>query len=162
MIQRSRSTGGHVFYPRIVEPGTGADDLEWVEASGKGVVHAVTVVRKKDPADSYNVVLVDLAEGPRLMSRIDGADVDAVRIGMDVAARIVQEGTSRCSSSCRHEHEPWFPARAHRDRRRRHLRHRQVPRRLGRRHGRARGDAGARRCRPVAGRRRRALHLGAL
>ncbi|MFC0302839.1 Zn-ribbon domain-containing OB-fold protein [Rhizorhabdus histidinilytica] len=92
MIQRSRSTGGHVFYPRIVEPGTGADDLEWVEASGKGVVHAVTVVRKKDPADSYNVVLVDLAEGPRLMSRIDGADVDAVRIGMDVAARIVQEG----------------------------------------------------------------------
>lgn len=92
MIQRSRSTGGHVFYPRIVEPGTGADDLEWVETSGKGVVHAVTVVRKKDPADSYNVVLVDLAEGPRLMSRIDGADVDAVRIGMDVAARIVQEG----------------------------------------------------------------------
>ncbi|MHA3790695.1 Zn-ribbon domain-containing OB-fold protein [Rhizorhabdus wittichii] len=90
MIQRSRSTGGHVFYPRIVEPGTGADDLEWVEASGKGVVHAVTVVRKKDPADSYNVVLVDLAEGPRLMSRVDGIDVDAVRIGMDVRARIVE------------------------------------------------------------------------
>nr|WP_047166311.1 OB-fold domain-containing protein [Sphingomonas sp. Y57] len=92
MIQRSRSTGGHVFYPRIVEPGTGADDLEWVEASGKGVVHAITVVRKKDPADSYNVVLVDLAEGPRLMSRVDGIAVDEVRIGMDVAARIVHEG----------------------------------------------------------------------
>lgn len=90
MIQRSRSTGCHVFYPRIVEPGTGADDLQWVEASGKGVVHAVTVVRKKDPTDSYNVVLVDLAEGPRLMSRVDGIDVDAVRIGMDVRARIVE------------------------------------------------------------------------
>jgi uncharacterized OB-fold protein len=92
MIQRSRSTGGHVFYPRIVEPGTGADDLDWVEASGKGTVHTLTVVRKKDPAESYNVVLVDLAEGPRLMSRIDGIDVDAVRIGMDVRARIVEEG----------------------------------------------------------------------
>lgn len=92
MIQRSRSTGGHVFYPRVIEPGTGADDLEWVEASGKGVVHAVTVVRKKDPAESYNVVLVDLAEGPRMMSRVDGIDVDSVRIGMEVTARILSEG----------------------------------------------------------------------
>lgn len=92
MIQRSRSTGRHVFYPRIVEPGTGADDLSWVEASGRGTVHAVTVVRKKDPAESYNVVLVDLAEGPRLMSRIDGIDPDSVHIGMAVEARIIEEG----------------------------------------------------------------------
>ena len=91
MIQRSRSTGGHVFYPRIAEPGTGAGDLEWVEASGRGTVHAVTVVRKKDPADSYNVVLVDLAEGPRLMSRIDGIPNDAIAIGMAVKATITHE-----------------------------------------------------------------------
>lgn len=91
MIQRSRSTGGHVFYPRIMEPRTGAEDLEWVEASGDGTIHAVTVVRKKEPADSYNVVLVDLAEGPRLMSRVDGIGVDDIRIGMTVRARIVNE-----------------------------------------------------------------------
>ena len=91
MIQRSRSTGGHVFYPRVAEPGTGAEDLEWVEASGEGTVHAVTIVRKKDPAHSYNVVLVDLAEGPRLMSRVDGAAVGHIKIGMAVRASIVQE-----------------------------------------------------------------------
>jgi uncharacterized protein len=91
MIQRSRSTGGHVFYPRIAEPGTGAQDLEWVEATGRGTVHAVTVVRKKDPAESYNVVLIDLEEGPRLMSRVDGLAVDEVKIGMAVKARIVGE-----------------------------------------------------------------------
>jgi uncharacterized OB-fold protein len=91
MIQRSPSTGGYVFYPRVMEPGSGAEDLEWVEASGDAIVHAVTVVRKKDPADSYNVVLVDLAEGPRLMSRVDGLDCDAVRIGMKVRACIVEE-----------------------------------------------------------------------
>jgi uncharacterized OB-fold protein len=91
LIQRSRSTGGYVYYPRIAEPCTGTDDLEWIEASGDGCVHAVTIVRKKDPADSYNVVLVDLAEGPRLMSRIDGIDHDAVSIGMAVKARIVDE-----------------------------------------------------------------------
>lgn len=92
MIQRSRSTGGHVFYPRVAEPGTGAEDLEWVEASGEGTVHAVTIVRKKDPADSYSVVLVDLAEGPRLMSRVDGIPVDEVTIGLQVRARIIEEG----------------------------------------------------------------------
>ena len=91
MIQRSRSTGGHVFYPRVAEPGTGMEDLEWVEASGRGTVHAVTVVRKKDPADSYNVVLVDLDEGPRIMSRVDGLAPGDVKIGLAVKARIVSE-----------------------------------------------------------------------
>ncbi|GAY24488.1 hypothetical protein SFOMI_5068 [Sphingobium fuliginis] len=92
MIQRSRSTGSHVFYPRVMEPGTGAEDLEWVSASGAATVHAVTIVRKKDPADSYSVVLVDLAEGPRLMSRVDGVPVDDIHIGMAVRASIIQEG----------------------------------------------------------------------
>ncbi|CAN7192480.1 OB-fold domain-containing protein [Phenylobacterium sp. LjRoot225] len=92
MIQRSRSTGGYVFYPRIAEPRTGAEDLEWVNASGRGAVHAVTVVRKKDPADSYTVALIDLAEGPRMMSRVDGLAPDAVVIGLPVQARIVTEG----------------------------------------------------------------------
>jgi uncharacterized OB-fold protein len=91
MIQRSRSTGGYVFYPRVAEPATGAQDLEWVEASGDGTVHAVTVIRKKDPVDSYTVVLVDLAEGPRLMSRVDGLPVDDVKIGMAVRASIISE-----------------------------------------------------------------------
>ena len=91
MIQRSRSSGRHVFYPRLVEPGTGADDLEWVEASGQGTVYSATVVRPRPPAVPYNVVLVDLAEGPRIMSRVDGVAVEDVRIGMAVKARIIQE-----------------------------------------------------------------------
>ena len=32
-----------------------------------------------------------LAEGPRLMSRVDGIAVDDVRIGMAVSARIIDE-----------------------------------------------------------------------
>lgn len=92
MLQRSRSTGAWVFHPRIAAPGSGVEDLDWVEASGEGTVHAVTVVRRKDPAENYNVVLVDLAEGPRLMSRVDGAAPDAVTIGMKVRARILPDG----------------------------------------------------------------------
>jgi len=91
MLQRSRDSGAYIFYPRVIEPRTGSTDLEWVEASGRGTVYAVTVIRKKDPADNYNVVLVDLAEGPRLMSRVDGVPPDQVRIGMPVQAQVIRE-----------------------------------------------------------------------
>ncbi|MDR6534083.1 putative OB-fold protein [Caulobacter rhizosphaerae] len=91
MIQRSKSSGVHVFYPRAVAPGTGARDLEWVEASGRGVVYSTTVVRKKPPEPSYNVALIDLAEGPRMMSRVEGVEPAAVAIGMAVQARIVDQ-----------------------------------------------------------------------
>jgi uncharacterized OB-fold protein len=91
MIQRSRSSGRHVFYPRVAEPGTGAMDLEWVEPSGRGTVYSVTVVRPRPPAVPYNVVLVDLEEGPRIMSRVDGIAPFDVHIGMPVEVRIIAE-----------------------------------------------------------------------
>lgn len=88
MLQRSRSSGAYVFYPRVAEPGTGATDLDWIEASGRGVVHSTTVVRQKPPVPSYNVALIDLEEGPRMMSRVEGVAPEAVFIGMTVQARI--------------------------------------------------------------------------
>ncbi len=51
MIQRSASTGVHVFHPRVAAPRTGESDLEWVEASGRGTVYASTVVRVRPPAE---------------------------------------------------------------------------------------------------------------
>lgn len=92
MLQRSRSSGKYVFYPRVAEPRTGATDLEWVEASGNGTVYATTVMRQRPPTPNYNVALIDLAEGPRMMSRVEGVDPDAVRIGMAVKARIERNG----------------------------------------------------------------------
>ena len=90
MIQRSRSSGRHVFYPRIAEPQTGAADLEWVPACGLGTVYAITVMRQRDPADNYNVALIDLDEGVRMMSRVEGMAAESVRIGLRVKARIAQ------------------------------------------------------------------------
>ena len=89
MIQRSRG-GRYVFYPRVAEPGTG-EELEWVEASGSGVVYATTVIYPKPPNEKYNVALIDLAEGPRMMSRIEGIAPTDVAIGMKVKARIIEE-----------------------------------------------------------------------
>jgi hypothetical protein len=89
MIQRGRETGTHVFFPRSVAPVTG-EELEWVEASGRGIVHSTTIVRRKPPQPNFNVALVDLAEGPRMMSRVEGVDPSDVKIGMAVRARIIQ------------------------------------------------------------------------
>ena len=87
MIQRSRSTGVHVFYPRVAVPGTGEQDLEWVSASGIATVYAITVNRTRE--GSYNLALVDLDEGPRMMTRIDG--IETVPIGTRVRARIIEQ-----------------------------------------------------------------------
>lgn len=90
-IQRSRSSGRHIFYPRVAEPLTGSTDLEWVEASGRGTVYSTTVIRQKPPAPNYNLALVDLEEGPRMMTRVEGIAPEHVKIGMAVKAKIVRE-----------------------------------------------------------------------
>lgn len=88
LIQRSTSTGEFVFYPRIVAPKSGASDLEWVEVSGEGLVYAVTVIaRKPERGGPYNISLVELKEGPRMMTRIVGVDPHEVKIGMSVRAK---------------------------------------------------------------------------
>lgn len=91
MIQRSRGSGEYVFYPRVAAPRTGALDLEWVAASGRGTVYATTVMRVRPPAEPYNVCLVELAEGPRMMSRVEGIAPQDVRVGMAVRARITRD-----------------------------------------------------------------------
>jgi hypothetical protein len=93
MIQRSLSTGRHVFYPRVMAPGTGETDLEWVAASGNGTVYATTANRSKE--STTNIAIIELAEGPRMMSRVEGIAADAVKVGMAVRARIatLEDGT---------------------------------------------------------------------
>jgi uncharacterized OB-fold protein len=88
-IQRCGGCAKHVFYPRVLCPHCGSGRLEWIAPSGRGTVYSTTVVRRKaaDGGD-YNVALVDLEEGPRMMSRIVTVAPEAVRIGMAVKARI--------------------------------------------------------------------------
>lgn len=91
MIQRSRASGRCIFHPRVIEPGTGSTDLEWIEASGRGTVHSTTTVSQKPPAPGFNIALIDLEEGPRMMSRVEGIPSSQVAIGMKVTARVVTE-----------------------------------------------------------------------
>ena len=94
-IQHSASTGQWVFYPRIMAPGTGATDLEWVEPSGLGTVYAATVTRRRPPEPDQSLVIVELDEGPRMMTHIRDIDPQDVRIGMRVRARIDDDPRGR-------------------------------------------------------------------
>lgn len=89
LVQRCTACTRHVYYPRELCPHCGSAALEWKAPQGTGTVHAATTVRRK-PADGgdYNVSIVDLDEGVRLMSRIDNLAPGEVRIGQRVQARV--------------------------------------------------------------------------
>jgi uncharacterized protein len=84
--QFSPSAGGAVFYPRVIAPKSGKADLEWRISKGLGTVHATTVVHPQQ-GDVYNVALIDVDEGFRLMSRVEDIVPTEVRIGMRVRFR---------------------------------------------------------------------------
>src|SRR5215208_6097749 len=74
--------GKPIFYPRAVAPVTGGT-LEWRVSKGLGTVYSTTAVHYKGEPP-LNVALVDMDEGCRLMSRVEGIDAMDVKSGMRV------------------------------------------------------------------------------
>lgn len=94
-IQRCQACGKHYFYPRVLCRHCGSDAVQWVKPSGRATVYSTTVVRRKpEDGGNHNVAVVELDEGPRMMSRIEGVAPEGVRIGARVSARIAGEGAS--------------------------------------------------------------------
>ncbi len=90
-IQRCAQCNNSIFYPRMICPHCGSDDLQWYEPSGKGTVYSTTVIRNKpEKGGDYNVALIDLEEGPRMMGRVEHIAPDEVKIGLAVSAQIKQ------------------------------------------------------------------------
>jgi len=88
-IQRCCECSRHVFFPRALCPHCGSESLDWVQPSGNGTVYSFSIVRRKAEAGGdYNVVLVDLDEGVRMMSRIANLNGGEVRIGQRVQVRV--------------------------------------------------------------------------
>ena len=83
-LQRCNVCDKCQFYPRNICCHCSATSLEWIKASGEATVASFTVVRRgiseAYPAP-YIVALVDLAEGPRMMSNIIDAEPEQVSVG---------------------------------------------------------------------------------
>ena len=89
--QFDRATGAAIFHPRVIAPKSGSPDLEWRVSAGLGTVYATTVNHPRDAAP-YNVALIDVDEGFRMMSRVEEMEPSSVKIGMRVKLRIKREG----------------------------------------------------------------------
>jgi uncharacterized OB-fold protein len=73
----------------MLAPFTGETDLEWVEPSGLGTVFATTVMRKRAPEANLDPSIIELYEGPCMMSRVESLPAEEVKIGMRVRAKVI-------------------------------------------------------------------------
>ncbi len=91
VVQQCRSCR-QVWHPPLPScPHCHSADLGWSAASGTGTVYTYTVVRHPTHfafADKipYVIALVELTEGPRLVTGITGCAPDEVRVGLPVRA----------------------------------------------------------------------------
>lgn len=83
-FQRCADCRRPVFAPRVLCPFCGGIRLEWEESGGRGTVYATTAVAHRN-GEPHNVVLVDLDEGFRMMSRVEDAPATDVMVGERVS-----------------------------------------------------------------------------
>jgi uncharacterized protein len=89
LVQHCSGCDGWQFYPRVICAACGSVRLTFTEVSGRAVVHSFTVCHRSLGArfaarTPYVVALVDMAEGPRMMTNIVGCEPGEVTIGMPV------------------------------------------------------------------------------
>jgi uncharacterized OB-fold protein len=89
-LQRCRRCASVRHPPRPMCPQCTSLDYDWTRASGRGTVYTFTIVHRPtlpvfQEAAPYNVVVVQLAEGPFIVSNLVGCPADQIRIGMAVS-----------------------------------------------------------------------------
>ena len=78
VVQRCAECGGHQLYPRPYCLACDSTDLGWVPAAGLGTVYTRTVVHVHvlpDLTPPYVAAVVELDEGPRLMTTLGDSDI---------------------------------------------------------------------------------------
>ncbi len=89
LLPKCRACGELFFFPNKFCPKCLSESIEWIKASGKGKVHTFSIVQRPPSgafeADvPYVVAIIDLDEGPRMMTNIVGTAPENVRVGMPV------------------------------------------------------------------------------
>ncbi len=88
-LQKCGDCGHLRFPPSVLCPRCLSESFAWEKMSGRGKVYTWIIVhRPQHPVfydeAPYNVVIIELDEGPRLHSRIVGCPNEDIRIGMPV------------------------------------------------------------------------------
>jgi uncharacterized protein len=89
VLQRCRECSAFRYPPRPVCPNCSAFGVDWVESGGRGRVYSWVIAHHPvHPAVAdrvpYNIVLVELDEGPRLVSNLVDTLPDEIEVGQPV------------------------------------------------------------------------------
>ena len=84
------------FYPRPFCPHCWSEDVAWEDASGKGRLYTYSVVYQNDLPPfpervPYVAAIVELEEGPRLMTNVVDCPFDRLQVGMELEVAYRQE-----------------------------------------------------------------------
>jgi uncharacterized OB-fold protein len=99
LLQKCRACGTLRFFPRYLCTACGSEATEWTEVSGRGTVHSFTIVHRAAFPEfqanvPYVIALVDLAEGPRMMTNIVGEGALETEIDDPVEVCFEARGTN--------------------------------------------------------------------
>lgn len=97
LIKRCRACGAPHWYPRPFCPRCWSEDVAWEEASGGATLYTWSIVRRNDLPPfgdrvPYITAVVDLDEGPRMLTNLVDVDEADVRIGMRLRVTWQEDG----------------------------------------------------------------------
>jgi len=97
-IQRCRACGRAYFFPRPFCPHCSSRDVEWFTASGRGRLYSYVINHRPPPGFQdvapYVIAIVELEEGPRMMSNVVGVEPVPERLPADLPLEVTWEQLS--------------------------------------------------------------------
>jgi uncharacterized OB-fold protein len=94
MLPKCTTCNRVFFYPRVLCPHCHARDITWIQASGKGKLHAFEIAyqsfnRAMKVKTPYILALVELEEGPRMLSNLINIEPDPAVVKCDMPVEVV-------------------------------------------------------------------------
>ena len=91
-IQRCVTTGKFFFYPRPYSPYAFDGEVEWVTVSGDATLYSYNInhrpARGFEDETPYAIAVVELAEGPRMMTNIVGIENTPENLVLDMPLKV--------------------------------------------------------------------------
>lgn len=94
-VQRCRDCRQHLFHPRSGCPRCGSPRLKWVRVGGRAKLYSYVINHLLAPGFGdevpYVIAIVELDEGPRMLTNLVGVPPDPHRLPLDMPLEVVFE-----------------------------------------------------------------------
>ncbi|MFI6586152.1 Zn-ribbon domain-containing OB-fold protein [Embleya sp. NPDC050493] len=94
-VQQCGSCETHFFYPRIACPSCGSREVSWVDVSGRATLLSYVINHLPAPGfeavGPYVIAIVQLEEGPTMMTNIIGSDAVPDQLVIDMPLQVAFE-----------------------------------------------------------------------